>query len=165
MTRDQFIQRWQSLAVREKSVLLAGATILVLIVIYLLLEPALERRERLQSDIPRMRENLVWMQAQVPELQQLLGTNAGRPSGEPLSVALVEDLLRQSGIHEQVSELRPVDQSVSLRFDDVSYSGLIQFLSALTSRTAARVGAAGIRRLETTGHVEASLTLKSDGGP
>lgn len=144
---------------------MTGVAILILIVIYLLLEPALESRNRLQSDIPRMREDLVWMQAQVPELQQLLGTNAGRPSGEPLSVALIEDLLRQSGIHEQVSELRPVDQTVSLRFDEVSYSGLMQFLSALTSRTAARVGAAGIRRLETASHVEASLTLKPDSGP
>lgn len=165
MMRDQLIERWQSLAVREKGILSAGAAILVVIVIYLLLEPALERRDRLQSDIPVMRENLAWMQAQVPELQQLLGTNAGRPSGEPLSVALVEELLRQSGIHEQVSELRPVDQTVSLRFDDVSYNGLMQFLTALTSRTSVRVGAAGIRRLESSGHVEASLTLRPDSGP
>lgn len=165
MTRDHIIARWQSLATREKSILLGGTTLLVLIVIYLLLEPELERRARMQNDIPRLREDLAWMQSQLPELQRLTGTNAGQPTGAPLSIALVEDLLRQSGIHDRVSELRPVDGSVSLRFEEVSHAGLMQFLSVLTTRSTVRIAAAGIRRLESAGNVEASLTLKSDSAP
>lgn len=166
ITRDGLIQHWQSLASREKSTLVSGVVLLLCTGIYLALEPALLRRGQLAADIPRLRDDVTWMQSQLPELEQLHGANNSSTAGTPLSVALVEELLRQSGIYEQVTDLRPVQQSVTIRFDKVVYAQLVEFLSAVRARAAARISLASIRRNpDHAGHVEASLTLSPDAGP
>lgn len=166
MTRDQLIQRWQSLAIREKSLLAMSAALLLCIFIFLALEPVMLRRQRLAGDIPRLRDDLAWMQSQLAELERLQGTNGTSSRADaPLSVALVEQLLQQVDIYDQVSDLRPVQgQSVSIRFENVVYARLIEFLAALRTHAAARVSLASIRRIEPAGHVEASLTLSPDAG-
>ena len=165
ITRDSLMQRWQSLASREKSMLVTGAVLLVLIILYLIVEPALLRRERLAGDIPRLREDLAWMQSQLAELQQLRGVDgASAQARMPLSVAMVEELLHQVDIYDQVADLRPVQgQSVMIRFKQVGHDKLMEFLSALRDRAVARVSLASIERVQDQpGRVEASVTLSPD---
>lgn len=168
ITRDGLMQRWQSLAARERLVLVAGTALLVLILLYLIVEPVLLRRERLAADIPRLREDLVWMQSRLAELEQLQGTdNAPAQTKTALSVAMIEELLHEANIYDQVSDLRPVQgQSVMIRFKQVAYDRLLEFLSALRDRAAARVSLASIELVQDLpGRVEASLTLSSSPGP
>ena len=156
---------WQQRMPREKAVLAAGAALLLLVIFWLLIEPAIQLRERMQTELPVLREDLVWMQAQVSEIEQLRGSGDTSRSGKAeLTIALVEELLHTAGLHGQISELRPASgQSVSLKFDQVDYGQLMEFLLELRKRAAARISLASIsHKQDQAGMVEASLSLSPD---
>lgn len=163
--RARFMYWWQQRAGREQWLLASAAGMLLFVFVYLLFEPVLQRREQLHADIPRLHEDLVWMQTQLADLERRRGTADPSPSTRtPLTITLVEELLRNAGIHEQVSDLRPVQgQSVMVRFDQVVYTQVMEFLLQVHNRAAARVSLASIRRMQDqTGQVEVSLTLSPD---
>jgi len=155
---------WQERAVREKAVLAAAAIILLLTLIYLAFEPILQERQRLTAEIPLLREDLAWMQSQVSEIQQLNTpvTAVTDSSTMPaLTLAMVEQVLRQSGMEDQVSDLRPLaGQAISIGFNKVSYANLIDFLYQLQQRSNAIVSQARINRIDgSDGVVNATFSL------
>lgn len=153
---------WQQRAQREKTVLATGAALLLFVLVWLLIEPAIQQRERQLAEIPLLREDLVWMQAQLAEIAQLRGDSNPSMSGKAvLTIALVEELLREVELHGQVSELRPASgQGILLSFKQVPYTQLMEFLLQLRNRSAARISLASISRLQDqAGMVEASLSL------
>ncbi len=162
MLQERVLSWWEQRAAREKSVLAGGAVLLLIVIAWLLIGPATQRREQVEAEIPGLREDLVWMQAQIAEIDQLRGvTDPASPGKAVLTIALVEELLRESGVHGQVSELRPASgQGVLLRFEQVAYAQLMEFLLQLRNRAAARISLASISRLQDqVGMVEASLSL------
>lgn len=165
MSRAKIMDWWQQRAPREHYVLVTGAVLLLFTIIYLLIEPVVQQRQQIEARIPLMRDDLAWMQARTAEIGQLRGNTGPAGTGKAvLSIALVEELLRSTGVHAQLSELRPAQgDAVMIRFNQVSYAQLMEFLMQLHSRTAARVSLASIARLdEQAGKVEASLTLAPD---
>jgi len=162
MLRDKAMGWWQQRAPRERNVLAAGAALLLITIVYLLIEPVIQQRARIQAELPRLREDLAWMQQQGATIEQLRGSNGMVNTGRSgLTISLVEELLREAGVHAQVSDLRPgPGQSVVLRFNQVAYTQLMELLLQLRVRAAARVSLASITRLQDQpGMVEASLTL------
>jgi general secretion pathway protein M len=155
---------WQERAVREKAVLAAAAIILLLTLVYLAFEPILQERQRLTAEIPLLREDLAWMQSQVSEIQQLsnpVTTVTDNSTAPALTLAMVEQVLRQSGMEDQVTDLRPLaGQVISIGFDKVSYANLVEFLYQLQQRSNAVVSQARINRIEgSDGVVNATLAL------
>jgi type II secretory pathway component PulM len=150
---------WRERTVREKAVLVTGTAALSLIIVYLVLEPVVQERQRLQAEIPILREDLNWMQEHAGELQGLLGGTGAE--SKVLSLALVEEALGNAGLKQQVIDLRPtVNQAIRLSFDQVAYADLVVFLSRLRQQSGARISEATIRRLEDRdGMVAASLLL------
>jgi len=156
---------WQQRAPRERHVLAAGAALLLITIVYLLIEPVIQQRARMQAEMPRLQEDLAWMQQQVAAIEQLRGSRGTvNTATSGLTISLVEELLRESGVHAQVSDLRPGSaQSVVLRFNQVAYPQLMELLLKLRMRASARVSLASITRLQDQpGMVEASLTLSPD---
>ena len=165
MPRAKIMDWWQQRAPREQYVLVTGAVLLIFTIIYLLFEPLLQQRQRIEAGIPLMHDDLAWMQARTAEIDQLRGNTGPAGTGKAvLTIALVEELLHSAGVHAQLSELRPAQgDAVMIRFNQVSYAQLMEFLVQLRSRAAARVILASIVRLdEQVGMVEASLTLAPD---
>lgn len=160
MAREKFVYWWQQRAPREKQVLAAGFALLFIVIAWLVIGSAIQKRERLEAEIPLLREDLAWMQAQIAEIDQLRG-DPSSTGKEVLTIALVEELLRAAGVHGQVSELRSAsEQGVLLRFKQVAHAQLMEFLLQLRKRAAARISLASISRLpDETGMVEASLSL------
>jgi len=155
---------WQERAIREKAVLVSAGIILLLTLIYLAFEPILQERQRLTDEIPLLREDLSWMQSQVDEIQRL--TNPAVATNDnsvapTLTLAMIEQVLRQSGMEDQVTDLRPLTgQAISIGFNQVSYANLIEFLYQLQQRSNAVVSQARINRIEgRDGIVDANLSL------
>jgi len=155
---------WQERVIREKAVLAAAAIILLLTFIYLAFEPILQERQRLATEIPMLREDLVWMQSQLSEIQQLsnpVTAEIDTSTAPALTLAMVEQVLRLSGMEDQVSDLRPLaGQVISIGLNKVSYASLIDFLYQLQQRSNAVVSQARINRVEgSDGVVNATLSL------
>jgi type II secretory pathway component PulM len=153
---------WRERMAREKLVLLAGAVILLLTTIYLVLEPVVQERERLQTEIPKLQEDLAWMQSHISDINRLRGVvGAATVPVQTLTLAVVEDALREAGLKEQTTDLRPAaGQGVQLVFDQVAFADLMELLSQLQRRIAARVSQARIDRLENMpGMVKANMSL------
>lgn len=165
-SQQRFMQWWQQRAQREKLALASAVLIMVLLIVYLLVEPMLLRRARLEADIPRLREDSVWMQGSLLQVEQLRGGSTAEGTGKSaLTITLVEELLHAAGIHTQVTELKPASgQSVTVRFDAVAFSGLMEFLLQLRTRSTARPVLASISRIaDQDGMVEATLTIAPAG--
>ena len=163
-----YIQWWQQRAQREKLVLVSAAVMLVMVILYLLVEPMLQRLAQLEADIPRLREDRVWMQDSLQQVEQLRGGSTAEGADKSaLTITLVEELLHAAGIHTQVTELKPASgQSVTVRFDAVAFSSLMEFLLQLRTRSTARPVLASISRIaDQDGMVEAALTIAPAGNP
>ena len=160
-----YIQWWQERAQREKLVLVSAAVMLVMVILYFLVEPMLQRRAQLEADIPRLREDRVWMQDSLQQVEQLRGGSTAEGADKSaLTITLVEELLHAAGIH---TELKPASgQLVTVRFDAVAFSSLMEFLLQLRTRSTARPVLASISRIaDQDGMVEAALTIAPAGNP
>lgn len=157
---------WQERAPREKIALMAGLCTLILLAAYLILEPVHREYRRMQEEMPKLHDDLIWMQSQLGEIRKLQGNGVtANSAGQSLSLPLVEEILRETGLKEKTSELRPAgSQGVRVSFDEVAYGDLMEFLSSLRQRSNARVSEADIGRLENRdGMVKAGLSLVPGG--
>jgi type II secretory pathway component PulM len=156
---------WQARAHRERTVLVSGVLLVLCVSIWLIMEPVIQQRHRMLAELPKLEQDLSWMQDNVEQVNRLRGGNNAATTGKTaLSVALVEEIMRDTGVHEQVSELRPTSgQGVMVKFSKVAYSQLMEFLFRLKDRAEVRVSLASISRLQDqAGMVEASLSLSPD---
>ncbi len=158
---------WQERSSREQYVLITGATILLIIFLYLLLEPAIQERDGLAEAIPGLREDLAWMQAHSDEMRNLLeNTQQSNINNKPaLTLSVVQTTLRESGLLDRVEDLSGTTQSgISLNITDITFSDLIQFLYMLRSRSQGNVESAEITRSdEQPGIVTANIVLSAAG--
>ena len=162
----KFIEWWQQREIREKYFLMVGVASLVFILSYLMLEPVVDDRNRMLTEIPRLQTDLDWMQANVNELKSLLtegGINAGQGK-QALSLSSVETFLNKYELYQSVADLSPsANQSIRLEFKEVEYAALMEFLHQLIVKNGARIENARFRRIEgRPGTVDATLTLAQD---
>jgi len=159
---------WRERSSRERAILIGGGVALLLVVIYLIMEPRIEERHRLAADIPQLQEDLAWMQRHVQEAKQLRaqgGKDTETDAGD-LTPAVVEESLRRGGLADAVDDLRPAgDRGVEVAFRKVRFPKLAQWLHNLEASSGARVHKARIERLDgNKGVVKADLTLGREGG-
>ncbi len=154
---------WQERPAREKVALIAGGAALGATVVFLLLEPVLAERQRIQAEIPKLREDLRWMRDHVEEVRQ--ARQQAAPGAEApkdaLTPAAVEGSLRRAGLAERLEELSPDGGGrVRLVFPEVPFADLTQWLGRIRTGAGAVVHKARIERVEAKeGLVRARLTL------
>jgi len=161
--------RWRRLAGREKRVLAALAVVLFVLAAWLTAGPLIREHERLQRELPRLREDLAWMKSHAAEIRALKETD--RMTGEPvparLTTAAVEDMLEQAGLRSRLTALHPEpERGILVRFDEVDFVSLAGLLYRLERQPGAQVSEARIIRLpDTPGMVSASLLLGGEPAP
>lgn len=159
---------WQARAPKEKRLLGAAAIALLGATLFSALAPRLEERRRLAAELPRLRADLAWMEAQVAVVNRLRAAvgeaaSAELRAGPGVSAAGVEEVLRALGLREQVSGLRAGGEQggLAIAFNEVAFSDLALFVSRLQAAGQGRVINAQVNRLEgRSGAVSASLTLR-----
>ena len=97
---------WRQRSSRQKQALMVASASLSAVVLFLLLEPLVEERRRLSAELPRLREDLAWMEAHVDKAKKLSVPAA--TEGQQVSPAQVESLLQQTGIRQQVAGMQPL---------------------------------------------------------
>lgn len=154
---------WRSRDTRERYVLGGGVVIVLIAVIYLLLEPALNERNRMQEMIPQLQADLLWMQTHAPELKAILNQEAPEPgrNNDNLSLATVQGLVNDMSLQEMVNELRPAaNRTIYIDFSEINYPVLVDLMYRLRDETGSRiVKARFVRKDNRPGVIQAALTL------
>ena len=151
---------WRARLRGEQHVLVGGATLGLVLIAVLLLQPVVVEQRRLYRELPLLHADLAWMQAQLPEIHQLHGAPTA-VTNTTLSPAAIEVALSQLAMQEKPGTLRPGEGgAVELAFDNVSYTSLVTLLHQLRVQQGVTVGRARIiSKDEKPGMVMADLLL------
>lgn len=118
---------------------MVAAAALSAVILFLVLEPLVDERHRLAAELPRLREDLAWMEAHADRAKKL--SAPGVTAGQQVSPAQVETLLQETGIRQQVAAMQPMTgQGMQLSFDSVNFPDLLVFISRLQDEGYARIG-------------------------
>ncbi|MEO5353539.1 MAG: type II secretion system protein M [Magnetococcus sp. XQGC-1] len=162
---QQFLQEyarfWQQRDQRERRLLTGGAAVVVLALIYLIcFDPAWSGRNRLQKQIPVLRQQVAEITALQSQYTQLAASVA--QFSEPVSREIVEASLATRGIKAQT--LNVSDEIVRLQIQAVSYANMMEWLVEAQKSSRLTVEEARFSALPETGQVNVSLTLKQQRG-
>lgn len=159
---EQGLRWWGGLQARERRVLGAGGTLLVLVLVWLLaFEPAWEGRRKISAELPALRGQLSKMEGLAAEARRLSGqATQGTDSPQQLKVAL-ERSLDAAGLRGAVSQLTVAGELIDLRFKDVSFAAWLAWFDTALSETRLRAVDVAIERETTPGRVGVRLTLEA----
>lgn len=147
---------WRERTAREQGLLLTATATLVLGVIYFaLINPALEGRHYWQQLLPQLRTDHAQMQSlakqlgNAPTLSKAVTPQADR--------AVLERSLADAGI--KPASLEVSDELIRLRWNDVSFNALTNWLVRIQREQACSVAEASVNAKESVDRVDAAVAL------
>jgi len=147
---------------RERMLLLIAGPLILLLLIYLLLwRPLAQHVNVLNIRVSKQQTVLIDMQssAQLVALLRQQG-NAGRNTSNQSLLALVDRTVRQSGLIKSLKRVEPDGaDKVKIHLEKASFDTLVSWLETLKNRYSITVQNVSIDAQETTGIVNARLTL------
>lgn len=158
---DVLKQFWFERAPRERSILLAGGVLLVLVLVYLIaIEPAWTGIARLERSLPQQRANAAELEALLAEVK----ATRGRPAVATMSAADARSALETSLARAGLKAARIVplsDGDIQLTFSDVPVSKWAPWLANAERELGARSTAVTVTgRDATPGNVDVDLALR-----
>ena len=147
---------WNERTPRERNILIAGGLLLLLLLVwFVLVDPALDGRARWQKDLPALRADYAQMQSLA---QQASNVPAATGAAKPADRATIERSLNDAGLKPQ--SLNVGDELVRARFTDVSFSALTDWLQRAQRDSRLVVSEASVNARERIDRVDASVSLK-----
>jgi len=157
----QFELFWSQRDARERKLLTLAAIVIVLACVYLIfLEPALTGRNKLQTQIPELRQQLAEMTAL--SAQQIKLNASLNQMVEPITREVVDASLSARSIKAQ--SLSVNDDLVRLQISSVAYGNLMEWLVESQKSSRLTVEDARLNALPEPGQVNVILTLKQQRG-
>ncbi len=154
------LQRWQMLTPRERHTVAAGAALLALTLVWLVLfEPAWEARRRLQAEVPAMRAQLAQAEQLADEARRL-GAVPGASDSPQAVKAQLEQSIEGAGLRPALAQLTLTGNLFELRFKSVPYAVWLAWLETAARETRLRVVDAAVARETGVGVVSARLALE-----
>lgn len=148
---------WDQRNARERRLLMAGSAVLALGVLYaLLIGPALAGRDRLNQNLPALRQQVAQLQALSKEAANLSDQSA--PAVAPLTRENLQAALQRKGLKPQ-SVLLTGDLA-KVQLSAASFSALLESLDELQKTALVSVVEANIVALAQPDLVDATLTLR-----
>ena len=151
---------WYSRSARERSVVLAGATVLVIMLAVALVWLPLDRaRARLAAELPQLRASVLALQRDADEVKRLRALPAAIPANPaPLAPLMAANTWARDLPGVQLSV--PDERHVKLSGADLSFTALLDWLATAQAAHGLRVETARIDALPAPGRVRAELTLE-----
>lgn len=145
---------WQQREPRERLILVVGAVLLGLILLYALLwQPVLNERQRLLRVVPRLEQDLAALKQIVSDVK-----GAAQPPRNELPVqAAVDGALRANGIDK--AQLVGDGKRVTVTLDNASFAALTQALNSLQAEQGIQATSASVVSLPDAGMVKAQIEL------
>ena len=154
---------YESLELREKWLVGAGAVFLGLMLYFLMIwEPLSQQSTRLEQEVQSSRELARFMQQAEQEVRQYGGQRrqAGGSSNRSL-LAVVDTTGKQSGLGEAIKRIQPEgDTTVRLWLEGAAFEELVRWLNTLKQQHGVKLASGNIDRDERTGSVKARLSLE-----
>jgi general secretion pathway protein M len=152
---------YANLAARErKLVLFGGIAGLVLLVLAVLL-PLNRSISQARQRVTNKQNDLVFIQAAVPQLAGAGPASGNVADGESL-VVLVDSSARESGLGKALASSQPTgDKLLRIRLDRAPFDALVAWLARLSQQHGVRVESAEIESAGEAGLVNAGLVLKA----
>lgn len=148
---------WLGRNARERTMLAAGAALILLGLIYaIFFGPALSGRAQLQKNLPALRQQAADMQAMAQQAAQLAGVSVPTPA--PVTKESVEALLAQKGFKSPTVAVS--GDVVRLQMSSASFAGLLDALEELRKTAGLAVLEANFVALAAVDTVSANLTLR-----
>ncbi len=156
-------QSWENLAPRDRRVLAAGAALLLLIAIWLLVwEPLREARDAARLRTVAAANDLAYLRAVTPQLRD----SAAAPVRDGRSLlALVDATARASGVGDALLRVEPVSASqVRVYFEGAGFDALVDWLGSLQAGQGISIGDFSASRATGVGRVDARVVIERPGG-
>lgn len=154
-------QFWAERAPRERSILLAGGSLLIVVIVYLMLiEPAWTGIGRLERSLPQQRASAAELDALLGEVKSL----KSRPQVATMSATDARGALDASLAKAGLKAARIVplaDGDVQLTFSNVPYGTWAPWLAGIERELGARATAVTVTgRDATPGNVDVEIALR-----
>lgn len=149
--------RWTAMTLRERAMLLAGAGMMVLAILFLVaFEPAWNGRAKLQKELPRLREEAAQLEQLAREATQLKAQGQEHVTPGGLTEALKASLA-QKGLEARLAA-QP-DGSVQVSLGAVHAGVLMTWIETVQRELRVRVSGLKLEQTEKPGTVDAELTF------
>lgn len=161
MNKAQLLDRWQNLEAREKKLLLIGAGLGVIFILYhFIWQPVVNKRQRLQEQLYYQQQLLSTLKQQQQQIIQLRATQQQK-STQQVSMRSLEQALSDHQLTSNIKQIRQLNATqVSLSFSHVSFNELMQWLVYKLEKSSVFVLEFNVQQTKTTGLVNAELLLR-----
>lgn len=127
---------FESLAARERMLLILGAAVLVLLVFYLTIwSPMFERNATLKQAVAEQQETLDWMRqaaGKVKALKRTAGNDAGVGLGGRSLLSVVDESARSGGLGAAIKRMEPdAAKGVKVWLEGASFDQMVLWLGGL----------------------------------
>jgi len=159
------MKQWlNQLAPHERQMVLIGAPIILLAMIYFLLwAPFNESVDRLQQKVSKQQALELWMNTAALDVKKLRDSQKNNKAlGGQSLLTLVDKTARSSKLQESLKRVEPDGENkVRIRMEQVSFDELIRWLELLKSKYGIVVDNITVDRQVTVGLVNVKVILKS----
>lgn len=157
---DGLLQLWAERSPREKSILLAGAAVIVAALLYwLAIEPAFMGINRLERGLPQARAQAAKLDALLAEVKNLRSRAQVATLSPQESRTAVEKSLAGAGL--KASRVVPLsDGDLQLTFANVPYAAWSVWLTAVERELGGRATNVTATATGTPGNVDVELALR-----
>ncbi|HEY0634508.1 MAG TPA: type II secretion system protein M [Gammaproteobacteria bacterium] len=155
---------WRNLQPRDQRILLGGAVVVVLLLVYLLAwEPYQQEVTRLREAVTAKRLDLQVMQQAAAEIDNLRRAGAGGqlPAGQSI-MGVVDSSAKRFNVGAGIKRIQPEgESSVKVWAEQVPFDDLIRWLDELQKSSGIIIHTLSIERQETGGLVNVRMELRS----
>lgn len=157
---EALIQWWRTLAKRERSILIGGAAVLGIALLYLVaFEPAWAGRQKIARELPQLRTQVAQMDALSSEARRISGMAGASESSASIRKS-VETLVGAQGLKPFLTQSNFAGELIELKFTAVPFALLMNWLEVTIRDTRVRIVDANIAREALSGTVSAKLALE-----
>jgi len=156
---------FMQLAAREQRMVIAGAVLLTIFLLYLLAwEPLIQHRQELRKTVKEQQALVEWMQQASREAEQLRAVNSGAasklPAGQSL-LAVVDQSAKSSGLGAAMKRVEPEGQDIArVWFEQAKFDELMQWLEGMQLNFGIGVVSIVLERQDQPGLINARVTLQ-----
>ena len=158
------MRQWlNQLAPRERQMVLVGAPIVLLMMLYFLLwAPFNESVDRLQQKVSEQQALELWMNAAALDVKKLRGSQKNNTLGGQSLLTLVDKTARSGKLQESLKRVEPDGENkVRIRMEQVAFDELIRWIELLKNKYGIVVDNITVDRQVAVGRVNAKITLEN----
>ncbi|MBW3566649.1 MAG: type II secretion system protein M [Proteobacteria bacterium] len=157
---NELRQRFETLDVRERRFLVAGAIVVLLSIVFLaIVQPLRSYHANLENRVAAEREQVAWMRGAVDVLQER-GPRQPATDRSGSLLATADASARDAGLAQALRRIQQDgEDAVRVRLESASFDSVIVWLENLEERYGIVPSEMTVERIDAPGMINASLTL------